>query len=277
MSKFSSAVRRDVRNICILCLVSLTFYAPALLAVASGDWSFMDDALGLFAPWHDFATQNLRAGTWPLWNPHLFAGLPFMANGQSGVLYAPNLLYLLFSPRVGLLFDALFHQFLLVAGAYCLGRALNLRRTSCVLLGLTMGLAAGVAAHIYTGHLSWHAARAWMPWHLWALHSYAKNHVDKPRGQMRYAWLLGAFFALQVAAGYPPLVIVSAGLCAALCIARTLMNWRDLNRGVAAPVGRVRWRLRSSSRRVCARLFCYRCARRAAFRFMVRASTGTTR
>ncbi len=214
--------RRDARNLLILGVLSLLFYLPAIIAVASGDWAFTDDAVGLFAPWHAFAAQNVRAGVWPLWNPHLFAGLPFMANGQSGVLYPPNLIYLVCSPRVGLLWDALFHQFVLIAGAYFLGRAMGLRRTSCVLLGLTMGLGASVASHIYTGHMSWHAARAWMPWQLWALHSYSQ------RGQMRYAWLLGVIFAFQVAAGYPPLVIVGAGLCAAYVIARSVMNWRNL-------------------------------------------------
>ena len=233
MSKLSIDSRRNARNILVLCVLSLLFYAPAIIAVACGDWPFTDDAAGLFAPWHAFATQNLRAGVWPLWNPHLFAGLPFMANGQSGVLYAPNLIYLFLSPRSGLLCDALWHQFILVAGAYFLGRTIGLRRTSCVLLGLTMGLGASVAAHIYTGHMSWHAARAWLPWQLWALHSYAKSQRNVRSGQMRYAWLLGAFFALQVAAGYPPLVIVGAGLCACYVIARSLLNWR--HRGALWP------------------------------------------
>ncbi len=225
--------RRDVRNILILSVLSLLFYTPAIIAVVRGDWPFTDDAPGLFAPWHAFAAQNLRAGIWPFWNPHLFAGSIFMANGQSGVLYAPNLLYLFLSPRSGLLWDALFHQFVLIGGAYFLGRALNLRRSSCVFLGLTMGLGASVSAHVYAGHDTWHAARAWMPWQLWALHSFAQNQrqTDSETSQrpgMRYAWLLGAFFAIQVAAGYPPLVLLSAALCAAYVIARTLIQWRKI-------------------------------------------------
>ena len=229
MSKLSTDARRNARNLLILCVLSLFFYAPAIIAVARGDWPFSDDAPALFGPWHQFAAQKLQAGVWPLWNAHLFAGLPFMANGQSGVLYAPNMIYLLWPINGALLVDALLHQWLLLCGAYFLGRALELRRASCVFLGLALGLGAAVASHLYSGHMTWHAARAWLPWILWALHSYAHT------GRARFAWLLGGLFACQVFAGYPPLVLLSAALCVAYVVARTAINWRARRGGALWP------------------------------------------
>ena len=37
--------------------------------------------------WKRFAVNSLQAGEIPLWNPYLFAGAPFLANGQHGMLY----------------------------------------------------------------------------------------------------------------------------------------------------------------------------------------------
>lgn len=42
-----------------------------------------------------FLGHNLRAGDLPLWNPHVFAGTPYLADPQSGVLYLPNWPFLL--------------------------------------------------------------------------------------------------------------------------------------------------------------------------------------
>ncbi len=42
-----------------------------------------------------FLGNSLKAGELPLWNPHVFAGTPYLADPQSGVLYLPNWPFLL--------------------------------------------------------------------------------------------------------------------------------------------------------------------------------------
>jgi hypothetical protein len=49
-----------------------------------------DQADSVF-PWQVFVNDELRSGHFPLWNPYSFAGTPFFANGQNGVLYPPRL------------------------------------------------------------------------------------------------------------------------------------------------------------------------------------------
>jgi O-antigen/teichoic acid export membrane protein len=44
-------------------------------------------------PWKRFIIQSIRAGELPLWNPHQFAGLPFLAAGQHSALYPFSLLF----------------------------------------------------------------------------------------------------------------------------------------------------------------------------------------
>src|SRR5687767_3554434 len=76
-----------------LALLCAMAYAPALLVVPRGGYPFDSDALAAFGPWREFTRQNLQNGTLPLWNPHVFCGMPFLANGQSAVLYPPGVIY----------------------------------------------------------------------------------------------------------------------------------------------------------------------------------------
>src|SRR5262245_8363754 len=48
------------------------------------------------------AAQWLRSGTFPLWNPYQYCGVPFMATGIYGVLYPFNFPYLLFRTEVAI-------------------------------------------------------------------------------------------------------------------------------------------------------------------------------
>lgn len=51
------------------------------------------DGIAQYYPWRLFAADSLRAGVIPLWNPYQFCGTPFLANGQSAVLYPLNILF----------------------------------------------------------------------------------------------------------------------------------------------------------------------------------------
>lgn len=48
------------------------------------------DQADSFHPWQVFIGETLRDGELPLWNPHSFAGVPFLTNGQNGALYPPR-------------------------------------------------------------------------------------------------------------------------------------------------------------------------------------------
>ncbi len=52
-------------------------------------------------PWKRFIFQSIQAGELPLWNPHQFAGAPFLAAGQHSALYPFSILF--YIPGLGLL------------------------------------------------------------------------------------------------------------------------------------------------------------------------------
>ncbi|MEM8863559.1 MAG: hypothetical protein AAGD96_35070, partial [Chloroflexota bacterium] len=48
------------------------------------------DTFLYFYPYWQMATDALRAGEIPFWNPHIFMGAPLMANSQVGFFYPLN-------------------------------------------------------------------------------------------------------------------------------------------------------------------------------------------
>src|SRR5206468_10606974 len=133
------------------------FAAPALLAAAplvffhelwfSGKTYLLRDLYNWFYPWRVFAADSLSRGEFPLWNPYSYAGTPFFANMQSGLLYPPNAVFWILD------FPAAMRLFILVQFAmaawfmYLLLRAQGCRLTSSL---------TGAIAYAYGGWLIVH-------------------------------------------------------------------------------------------------------------------------
>ena len=76
--------------------------SPADLLLKSEPWrhtaspdfepanSLLSDYVFQMRPWRAFTVVSLKAGRIPLWDPHNYAGAPFLGNGQSAVLYPLN-------------------------------------------------------------------------------------------------------------------------------------------------------------------------------------------
>ncbi len=112
-------------------------------------------------PWKLFIVESLRDGHIPLWNPYLFAGLPFLAAGQHSALYPFSVLfYVMPLWRAYGLFSALQ---LALAGLcmYVFGRVLGLRRLAALIAGITYAFSAFfVVSVVFTMMI---AAAAWLP------------------------------------------------------------------------------------------------------------------
>ena len=91
-------------------------------------------------PWKQFALDSLRGGEIPLWNPYLFAGAPFLANGQHSMLYPFSVLFLVLPLAKAYGWFALSQVWLAGVSMYVFGRILGLRRGG-----------AALAAYVYQG------------------------------------------------------------------------------------------------------------------------------
>src|SRR5258706_3506350 len=55
--------------------------------------SLLSDLVLENLPWKQFIRSSIANGELPLWNPYLFAGVPFLAAGQHSALYPFSVIY----------------------------------------------------------------------------------------------------------------------------------------------------------------------------------------
>jgi hypothetical protein len=120
------------------------------------------DTDAFYAPFGAFLHAQLSQGNLPLWNPHAFAGQPFAADPQSGVLYPPALLaYGLLDPAHALVALTTFHYLLAVLGTYLVARQIGVTRLGAIYASLAYGVSGQLFARVQAlGLLS---GAAWIP------------------------------------------------------------------------------------------------------------------
>jgi len=154
--------------------------------------------------WKRFTQESLRAGEIPLWNPYLFAGAPFLANGQHSMLYPFSVLFLVLPVAKAFGWFALSQVWLAGLSMYFFGRVLGLRRGSAFLSGLVyqgaqfLVISAAVFPMIA-------AAVVWLPLLLACIERVITTSTGPPATRRRtLLWVvLGAIaLACQVLAGH---------------------------------------------------------------------------
>lgn len=151
----------------------------ALLAIAVAAWSRVIfskntsfgievDFIRQFYPARVFAVQSLAKGAFPLWNPHLLSGFPFMASYQTALFYPPNIALLGLYALAGAAFPlkaqvayVVFHFFLAGAFTYLLCRELRIGRTGAMIASVAYMFSGYLVAH--AGHVNQQNAAAWIP------------------------------------------------------------------------------------------------------------------
>ncbi len=109
----------------------------------------MWDGMAEFYPWRLFATETLKSGYVPLWNPHQFCGTPFVANSQSAVFYPLNLLFCVFPVARAFGISVLLHLFLTGSFLYLF------LRSRAVALGRPAALLGAVAWQMCHWQVAW--------------------------------------------------------------------------------------------------------------------------
>lgn len=114
--------KQGVLSATLLALLILLFFhkmAFSNLILARGD-TFL-----YFYPYWAMASAALREGQLPLWNPHIFMGVPFLANSQAGFFYPLNWpLWLLLPVPYAASATILIHLMIAGWGAMLAGRRL---------------------------------------------------------------------------------------------------------------------------------------------------------
>ncbi len=107
-------------------------------------------ALSYFA--RDFYTDAVRSGVFPLWNPFVLGGLPFVEGMHGDIFYPLSLALFFLDPRTFWTFKMAGHVFLAGVFAYLwLRRGLELRRGPAMFGGLVFMMGADLVSLVYPG------------------------------------------------------------------------------------------------------------------------------
>jgi len=230
MSK-SRRIAADVTALAALAALTLVFFWQIALTnrILAGL-----DVFTYFYPYRDFASEALRAGRLPLWNPYLFMGAPLLANSQVAVLYPLHWPLLWFSAPKQVAWSIVGHVWLAGAGTYLFCRsAVKLRPLPAFASAGVFALGGFLGAQVE--HVNQLNASAWLPWLLLC--------VEGSLTGSRWRWLAmlcgGAVVALALLAGHTQaayIVLFGAGFYALLrgwAEFRARKLWRGL-RGAGA-------------------------------------------
>ena len=200
---------------------NVVLYAPwaALAPGVEPANPLLRDITFLFHPSVLYGAGEIRAGRFPLWNPHVFGGVPFFANPQTALLFPLTALAYVLPPALALTLMSVLKLSVAGVGMYWFLRRLDVAR----LPALVGALAFEFNALLVT----------WLQWSntgpvvlLPVL--FGATELLRARGGARPVAVLALGVALAVFAGYPQRVVYGLPVLAIWAVYRC--------RGAARPV-----------------------------------------
>ncbi|MGB1249240.1 MAG: oligosaccharide flippase family protein [Candidatus Promineifilaceae bacterium] len=234
MQRFVSTYRYDIAIILALFCLPLLLYWDVTLGGMTmlpidnlyqwQPWSVYAERFGTTIPqnsllsdliienyvWKRFSIQSLRNGNIPLWNPHIFAGQPFLANGQHSMYYPFSWLFFVLPIHTAFGWFTLSQLWLAGVSGYVFGRILTLRRTAAAIVGLIYQGSGFllVSSAIFPMIL---AAVVWLPFLLGCVEMIVRSQRNGRDGQggNTLPWIVAGSIgvALVTLAGHPEMLI----------------------------------------------------------------------
>ncbi|MCK4471825.1 MAG: hypothetical protein KAW49_08580, partial [Anaerolineae bacterium] len=112
--------------------------------------------------WKQFLVEAIHNGELPLWDPYIFAGHPFLANGQHSALYPLSLIFYVLPLWRAYGVFAWLQLGLAGVFAYLFARVLGIRRLGGLIAGITFQLS-GFMVVSSVPHPMIIAAASWLP------------------------------------------------------------------------------------------------------------------
>ncbi len=182
-----------------------------------------EDTARIFLHWNPFAFGELAKGHVVLWNPHTFAGAPFLAGFQPGLLYPPNWLHIVFTPARAINLGIVLHVFLAGLWTFCWTRERGLHHVACVFAGLVFMFCGAHFLQLYRGHLPHLHTLIWAP-----LVFLAIDGVVATR-ELRWTLVGAVAVAMQILAGNVQYAHYTAMIAGCYAFGRWLgagLSWR---------------------------------------------------
>lgn len=182
------------------------------LMVSSGDLVISKSGADIFLGallGREFTFEQLLQGNFMLWNPLSLCGYPAFGGFQSGLLYPPNLIYLLLPVVQAVNWQFITHIFLGGMFMYFWLARQGLHRYACLAGAIMFAFCAPFYLRLYAGHLTPHCTITWIPLIFLS--------IDSIIAAPTLGWFLigSAAISLGLLGGYPQ-VMFYTGITAAI-------------------------------------------------------------
>ncbi|MEJ2210692.1 MAG: hypothetical protein P8129_16865, partial [Anaerolineae bacterium] len=177
--------------------------------------------------WKQFIVDSLRSGQIPLWNPHLFAGVPFLAAGQHSALYPLSAIFYVLPLARAYGVYTLLQLWLAGVFMYVFVRVLRLGRFPALIAGITYQLSAFFVVSVVFSMII--AAAAWLPLLLAVVELMVRKQEEKGSGPfvpIVYVLIGALALGIHVLAGHPEILVYTLLVTAYYALARLLTLWR---------------------------------------------------
>ncbi len=185
-------------SIVILFLITTAVFFSGQLF---GDIFFWEDFVEQYYPWQSYAAREFSEGILPFWNPYTFAGMPFLADLQTGFFYPLNRLSGLFLENDGtvsvwgLQFIVILHYFIAQLSMYHLARYWKTSQIGALIAAVSYGFSFPIVLHGIHPMIVYHLA--WFPL---VVMFFLKGIKE---GSMRNALFAGLILGMSMLAGHP--------------------------------------------------------------------------
>jgi hypothetical protein len=149
-----------------------------------------NDLATCFIYWRAFVAEQLHQGHLPLWNPHVFCGLPVFGLSQSTVFYPPNWLDVALPLPRSINLGIALHVFLAGVFTYWWGLRRGLHPVAAVMAGTLFMFSGSYFLHVYAGHLPLLCAVAWTPLVFASVEEWIRTR--------RLGWVLAGLIAITM-------------------------------------------------------------------------------
>ncbi len=166
------------------------------------------DLLLYFYPLRDYASQAIRAGRLPLWNPYTFMGSPFLANSQAGFFYPLNIAMAWLPVERAAAWSIALHLLIAALGAFALARnGFAMSRLASFATAIAFGLGGYLGAQ--AEHLNQLQVLAWLPLLLLMALRIAASARRAWRASLSNALAFAGIITLMIAAGHTQSLYIS--------------------------------------------------------------------
>jgi O-antigen/teichoic acid export membrane protein len=177
--------------------------------------------------WKQFIVQSIENGELPLWNPYLFAGVPFLAAGQHSALYPLSaVFYVLPLAKAYGLFTVL-QLWLAGVFMYLFGRVLRMGPFPALIAGIVYQLSAFFLVSVVFTMII--AAAAWLPLLLAVIEIMVRKQEEKGAGPfvpIIYVVIGAIALGVHILAGHPEILVYTLMVMAVYALVRLVMLWR---------------------------------------------------